>query len=213
MTAAKEEPEEASPARKGRRQAARRRAGVGPPPKAGGFPQAAVSRRSAAEQCEDGEHAAVVVFGVGQVKLLEDCLDVPFHGPRAEVELLGDRTIGPAFGNQRQDRALPVGELVQRGALPAADEALDDLRVERGSPCDPLDRVEELGDVADAVFEQVPDTTGAEARQRLGQVVEQLRPHAPKVAGLLEDGETDLLAFYAFPAEHWAKLRFTNPPG
>jgi transposase-like protein len=27
----------------------------------------------------------------------------------------------------------------------------------------------------------------------------------------LEDAEADLLAFYAFPAEHWSKLRSTNP--
>ncbi len=42
-------------------------------------------------------------------------------------------------------------------------------------------------------------------------LVEQLRPHAPKVARLLEDAEADLLAFYAFPAEHWPKLRSTTP--
>jgi putative transposase len=54
-------------------------------------------------------------------------------------------------------------------------------------------------------------TSHAEAHARLGQVVEQLRPHAPKVARLLEDAEADLLAFYAFPAEHWPKLRSTNP--
>jgi putative transposase len=53
--------------------------------------------------------------------------------------------------------------------------------------------------------------SAAEARQRLGQVVGQLRPHAAKVARLLEDAEADLLAFYAFPAEHWSKLRSTNP--
>jgi putative transposase len=53
--------------------------------------------------------------------------------------------------------------------------------------------------------------SAAEARQRLGQVVDQLRPHAPKVARLLEDAEADLLAFYGFPAEHWSKLRSTNP--
>jgi putative transposase len=53
-------------------------------------------------------------------------------------------------------------------------------------------------------------TTHAEAHQRLGQVVEQLRAHAPKVAGLLEDAEADLLAFYGFPAEHWSKLRSTD---
>jgi putative transposase len=53
--------------------------------------------------------------------------------------------------------------------------------------------------------------SATEARQRLGQVVDQLRPHAPKVARLLEDAEADLLAFYGFPAEHWSKLRSTNP--
>jgi transposase-like protein len=51
----------------------------------------------------------------------------------------------------------------------------------------------------------------AEAHQRLGQVADQLRPHAPKVARLLEDAEADLLAFTSFPAEHWSKLRSTNP--
>jgi putative transposase len=53
--------------------------------------------------------------------------------------------------------------------------------------------------------------SAAEARQRLGQVADQLRPHAAKVARLLEDAEAELLAFYAFPAEHWSKLRSTNP--
>ena len=27
----------------------------------------------------------------------------------------------------------------------------------------------------------------------------------------MEDAEPELLAFYAFPAEHWSKLRSTNP--
>jgi putative transposase len=38
-----------------------------------------------------------------------------------------------------------------------------------------------------------------------------MRPHTPKVARLLEDAEVELLAFYAFPAEHGPKLRSTNP--
>jgi transposase-like protein len=53
--------------------------------------------------------------------------------------------------------------------------------------------------------------SAAEAGQRLAQVVDQLRPHAAKVARLLEDAEADLLAFYQFPVEHWSKLRSTNP--
>jgi transposase-like protein len=50
-----------------------------------------------------------------------------------------------------------------------------------------------------------------EARERLAAVVDQLAAPAPKVARLLEDAEADLLAFYAFPEEHWRKLRSTNP--
>ena len=33
--------------------------------------------------------------------------------------------------------------------------------------------------------------------------VEQLERRLPKVATMLEDAEPDMLAFYAFPAEHW----------
>ena len=41
--------------------------------------------------------------------------------------------------------------------------------------------------------------------------VGQLERRLPKVAALLEEAEDDVLAFYAFPAEHWPKLRSTNP--
>jgi putative transposase len=34
---------------------------------------------------------------------------------------------------------------------------------------------------------------------------------APKVCQLLEEAEEDLIAFYLLPAEHWTKLRSTNP--
>jgi putative transposase len=54
-------------------------------------------------------------------------------------------------------------------------------------------------------------TSQADARERLAAVVDQLAGVAPKVARLLEDAEPELLAFYAFPAEHWSKLRSTNP--
>jgi putative transposase len=54
-------------------------------------------------------------------------------------------------------------------------------------------------------------TSLAEARQRLAEVVDRLQPAAPKVAGLLEGAESELLAFYELPREHWSKLRSTNP--
>jgi putative transposase len=50
-----------------------------------------------------------------------------------------------------------------------------------------------------------------DARRRLGEAVGQLADRLPKIAAILEEAEDDILAFYAFPAEHWRKLRSTNP--
>jgi putative transposase len=50
-----------------------------------------------------------------------------------------------------------------------------------------------------------------EARDRLSEAVAHLDGRMPKVVALLEDAESDILAFYAFPAAHWSKLRSTNP--
>src|SRR3954467_221309 len=52
---------------------------------------------------------------------------------------------------------------------------------------------------------------GDAARGLLGEALERLRTPLPKIAALLEEGEEDLLAFYGFPADHWTKLRSTNP--
>jgi putative transposase len=46
---------------------------------------------------------------------------------------------------------------------------------------------------------------------RLSEAVATLEGKLPKVAGVLEAAEDDILAFYAFPADHWRKMRSTNP--
>jgi transposase-like protein len=50
-----------------------------------------------------------------------------------------------------------------------------------------------------------------DARDRLSAAVAQLDGKLSKIAGLLEEAEEDVLAFYAAPADHWTKLRSTNP--
>jgi transposase-like protein len=50
-----------------------------------------------------------------------------------------------------------------------------------------------------------------QARDRLSEAVAHLDGRLAKVATMLEDAEADILAFYAFPAAHWRKLRSTNP--
>src|SRR5947207_4513805 len=53
--------------------------------------------------------------------------------------------------------------------------------------------------------------SGEQARELLGEAIERLERPRPKVAAMLERAEDDLLAFYAFPVDHWRKLRSTNP--
>src|SRR5688572_12598233 len=38
-----------------------------------------------------------------------------------------------------------------------------------------------------------------------------IRPKAPKLAALMDEAETDVLAYMTFPAQHRAKLHSTNP--
>ncbi len=49
------------------------------------------------------------------------------------------------------------------------------------------------------------------ARVQWRKVADQLRPKLPKLAGLLDEAETDVLAYMTFPAAHRAKLHSTNP--
>jgi transposase-like protein len=67
-------------------------------------------------------------------------------------------------------------------------------------------------DALGAIIRQIfTAADGDEARRRLRDAVEQLERRLPKIAALLEDAEAEMLAFYGFPAEHWPKIRSTNP--
>jgi len=47
--------------------------------------------------------------------------------------------------------------------------------------------------------------SGEQARELVGDALERLRKPLPKITALLEEAEEDLLAFYAFPDDHWPK--------
>jgi putative transposase len=72
-------------------------------------------------------------------------------------------------------------------------------------------RRDQRGLVGAALREVFSAEDRAQARERATQVISRLESLAPKVCRLLEDAEEDLIAFYAFPREHWTKIRSTNP--
>jgi putative transposase len=53
------------------------------------------------------------------------------------------------------------------------------------------------------------DAKAASAQWR--QVADQLRPRVPKLADLMDEAETDVLAYMTFPPAHRTKLHSTNP--
>src|SRR5215469_12368703 len=51
----------------------------------------------------------------------------------------------------------------------------------------------------------------AMARQQWRQVADGFRPRSPRVAALLAEAEADVLAYLAFPPEHWRQIWSNNP--
>ena len=49
------------------------------------------------------------------------------------------------------------------------------------------------------------------ARKQWREVADQARPRVPKLAGLMDTAEADVLAYMGFPAQHRAKIHSTNP--
>ena len=49
------------------------------------------------------------------------------------------------------------------------------------------------------------------AKSQWRKVADQLRPTLPKLAALMDEAETDVLAYMAFPAAHRTKLHSVNP--
>ena len=61
--------------------------------------------------------------------------------------------------------------------------------------------------IATAFAQETPEA----ASQQWRSVADQMRPKLPKLAGLMDDAEPDVLAYMAFPKDHRAKLYSTNP--
>jgi hypothetical protein len=63
---------------------------------------------------EDGQHAPVVVRCVVESELGEDVGDVALDGLTGDYEPVGDRGVGPAFGDESEHLPFPLGQGEQR---------------------------------------------------------------------------------------------------
>jgi len=53
--------------------------------------------------------------------------------------------------------------------------------------------------------------TAADARGQWDSVADALRERAPRLAELMDEARDDVLAYTAFPREHWPQIASTNP--
>jgi len=53
--------------------------------------------------------------------------------------------------------------------------------------------------------------TAEAASSQWRAVADQIRPKVPKLAAIMDDAETDVLAYMTFPREHRVQLHSTNP--
>jgi transposase-like protein len=65
-----------------------------------------------------------------------------------------------------------------------------------------------VSSIVRTIFAQPTQET---AKQQLAVVVEQLQAKFPKAMNVLERAEEDVLAYMAFPKEHWKQICSTNP--
>jgi len=61
--------------------------------------------------------------------------------------------------------------------------------------------------IATAFAQETPEAASTQWRS----VADQIRPKVPKLANLMDEAESDVLAYMTFPKQHWAKLPSTNP--
>lgn len=76
-----------------------------------------------------------------------------------------------------------------------------------------LDKVPKTaqGFVAAALRNVFGQLSGEQAKVAMGTALEAIREKWPRAAGVAEDGEDDVLAYFSFPAAHWKQIRSTNP--
>jgi len=67
------------------------------------------------------------------------------------------------------------------------------------------------GWVAAALKQAFAQQNGDEAKEAMGKVIGMLRAKFPAAAAVVEGAEDDVLAYMAYPKEHWRQLHSTNP--
>jgi hypothetical protein len=127
-----------------------------------------------------------------------------------EWKALGERAHDGVSGNPEPTSAVALG-LGSDGlaaAQPRVAPVVDEVDEQADRHPDEEAHPGLLGALIRPIFNA---DSQAQARDRLSEAVAHLDGRMGKVAAMLEDAEADILAFYAFPAGHWRKLRSTNP--
>src|SRR5207245_1387135 len=115
-----------------------------------------VSLSGGAKVGQNRQYAPVALWRRADVELSQHAVDVGFHGFWREMEPASDGFVRVALCHRCENLALAFGECVEWARVAGlAQELLDDRGVDHAFPFgDPFERVDENGDVGDALLEQ-----------------------------------------------------------
>lgn len=115
------------------------------------------------EEREHGQDSAVHLLSLRQPQLHENATHMLFHGSLCYPEPAGDPAVGTTLRHEREHLTLTGREDVEWiiGAL-SRDKLLNKRRIhDRTASDDPLERLDEVGDVRDTPLQQVSDALPA----------------------------------------------------
>jgi hypothetical protein len=115
------------------------------------------------EEGQDGQDPAMNVIGGRQLEFREDAPDVLLDRSFADPQLMRYPAVGTAFGDQRQDLPLTVGEHAQRvDPVLLAEQFLHQDRVYHGAASRyPLERVDQVLHLRDPRLQEIADAVSA----------------------------------------------------
>src|SRR6516164_7642920 len=120
------------------------------------------------QEGDHGQDPPVIVGRGWQAQRGEDVLDVFLDGVLGDEQPFRDRLVGPSLGHQPEYLPLPVGELLERIAVPPgpADQLAHHRRIQHRTALAYLTHAGgEPGQVRHPLLEQVADALGASGQQ------------------------------------------------
>jgi hypothetical protein len=114
-----------------------------------------------------GKNSAMISSGLREAEFGQNVVHVLFDGTSRDNECLGDATVGFALRHQAKNFGLARSERGEQilGSASAKDLGNDFWVESRPAVCNSMQGFDEVGDVGDTIFQEIPDAPVVTYRQ------------------------------------------------